>query len=1173
MPGDFTIRNIASKRPSVLRRGRACRKLHVEALETRDLLAVVFSTGAGTAVDVVDRAATFDGGSAIDVLNYTEDMLAVTTPSGVIAAQPGPFDPFTAVAPGISGYYAVSNSSYVSIRPTDAAPMAAIEFTLGDLFGAGPGQPPDPRSTNLVWETYRDGVLSGSGRSLQSLRAVVAWADSSGMDELRVGASGFPSFTTFGSSQAIALDDLKVQIDSSGSVAFGTGAGSAVNIVDRSATFDAGNGIDVSHHLEDMLLIASAEGSIATQPGAFSPFTAVAPGVSGYFGVASNRYVSISAADSAVITGIEFKLGDLFGAGPGQPPDPRNTFLIWESFRDGQRTGMNTARLGVGTIVTWADPTGIEELRVGASGFPSFTKFGEAQAIALDDLKVQIDTSSDVRFSAGEGSSLVSVDRLATFDAGGGIQVSDYSEDDLSITTSAGAIPPQPGAFSPFTATQPGVSGYYAVSNSTFVAIRPVDASPMTGVEFELGDLWGVGPGQPPNPFSTFLVWETYRDGVKTGEDRAQLAVGTTVTWTDTQGIDELRVGASGFSDFTGFGAPQRIALDNLKVQLESDGDVQFLIGAGSAVTAADRTATFDAGGAIDVRGHSEDGLFVASDAGAIAAQPGSFNPFTGTAPGASGYYAVANSTYVSIRPADDRRMTGIELLLGDLFGDGPGRPPDPFGTYLVWETYRDGVRTGIDRTFLADGTIVGWADPLGIDELRFGASGFPNFTGFGIDQAIAIDDLAVQLKADVAGLSVSSFASTSTGFRAELSAELETSLLNIFATEAVGLGPADVTVRGAAHGMVSGSLVVEPSARVVTFVATGGALAPDSYTVVLRSAADGFASLAGPILDGNGDGIPGDDFTAQFTIVGPPSDSVTIGLVDLVRGPGQDLNFPANGSDGIPITLNHSTAVQNVRFQLSYEPDLLTITGASVAADMPAGTAVELELTAPGLATLTFSSPVELAGGDRPILNLQATVPADNAAETLGRAHVLDLHSVVISNAVGDQFPVIANDGLHHLAYFADVSGNRRINAIDAALLARFVALIDQGFGTAPLIDPVIVGDISGNGRINAADASRVAQFAALIDVPEIPAIPSGILAAGWLAGTPQSPRLREPLQDFTDDMLDLVGGIRSSAEGQQATETNHQAIDRLMTDSPDTEYWDSVFPDEASRRHLVAG
>ena len=56
----------------------------------------------------------------------------------------------------------------------------------------------------------------------------------------------------------------------------------------------------------------------------------------------------------------------------------------------------------------------------------------------------------------------------------------------------------------------------------------------------------------------------------------------------------------------------------------------------------------------------------------------------------------------------------------------------------------------------------------------------------------------------------------------------------------------------------------------------------------------------------------------------------------------------------------------------------------------------------------------------------------------------------------------------------------------------------MDSGFAATPLTDPMIVADISGNSRLNALDASLVASFAALIDVPQIPPIPAGVVVAG---------------------------------------------------------------------------
>jgi hypothetical protein len=135
-------------------------------------------------------------------------------------------------------------------------------------------------------------------------------------------------------------------------------------------------------------------------------------------------------------------------------------------------------------------------------------------------------------------------------------------------------------------------------------------------------------------------------------------------------------------------------------------------------------------------------------------------------------------------------------------------------------------------------------------------------------------------------------------------------------------------------------------------------------------------------------------------------------------------------------------------------------------------------------------------------LFNLHTSVPAANAGAIYGGQQVLDLHAVVVSDGEGGDFPVIVDDAIHFATYFADVSGNGRINASDAARVAQFAALLDNGFAASLNVDPILIGDISGNGRVNAADASRVAQFAALLEVPEIPPLPGGVQITGSPAG-----------------------------------------------------------------------
>ena len=78
------------------------------------------------------------------------------------------------------------------------------------------------------------------------------------------------------------------------------------------------------------------------------------------------------------------------------------------------------------------------------------------------------------------------------------------------------------------------------------------------------------------------------------------------------------------------------------------------------------------------------------------------------------------------------------------------------------------------------------------------------------------------------------SFTPTSTGFTATFAEPFNLAPLNLYSTAAANLGPADVTLVGASTGPVRGSLIVTPGNQTITFVKTGGVLAPDTYTVDL---------------------------------------------------------------------------------------------------------------------------------------------------------------------------------------------------------------------------------------------------------------------------------------------------------------------------------------------------
>ena len=297
--------------------------------------------------------------------------------------------------------------------------------------------------------------------------------------------------------------------------------------------------------------------------------------------------------------------------------------------------------------------------------------------------------------------------------------------------------------------------------------------------------------------------------------------------------------------------------------------------------------------------------------------------------------------------------------------------------------------------------------------------------------------------------------------------------------------------------GPVFGSLVIDPSLRIVRFIKTGEPLVSDTYTITLRSRDAGFRDVTGILLDGNQDGTAGGDFSEDFVVAEREVGSVTVSLPDFVRGPGQEANLPANTTVGIPLSISEGAGVRNVAIQIDFDPALLTIAAATVGPDLPVGAMVVLDVSTAGTAVLTFTSPADLPTGSQVLVHLQATIPTADANANYRRQQGLDIHSVTITDAASNPIPAIADDAMHLVSYFGDVSGNGRINASDAAQAARIAALLDSGFLATSRTDPRIVADISGNERLNSADASLLARFAALIAVPQIPQISAGVVTA----------------------------------------------------------------------------
>ncbi len=159
-----------------------------------------------------------------------------------------------------------------------------------------------------------------------------------------------------------------------------TGAGSSVTVINRSATFDSITtwGIDLSAYSENLLSITTP----STSHVGFDAFGAGPATQLFYPSGGNNSYTAISTTDNVPIRGIEMLVGDGYGVG-GQ------TYVYWEAWKAGSKVGSGTLATTRGTIVGWNDPNGFDQLRVGASNLVGYNAFGQAQAIAIDNVNVQ----------------------------------------------------------------------------------------------------------------------------------------------------------------------------------------------------------------------------------------------------------------------------------------------------------------------------------------------------------------------------------------------------------------------------------------------------------------------------------------------------------------------------------------------------------------------------------------------------------------------------------------------------------------------------------------------------------------------------------------------------------------------------------------------------------------
>ena len=168
--------------------------------------------------------------------------------------------------------------------------------------------------------------------------------------------------------------------------------------------------------------------------------------------------------------------------------------------------------------------------------------------------------------------------------------------------------------------------------------------------------------------------------------------------------------------------------------------------GAGSAVSTADLADNFNFFPNTDLSVYSADGLSVTT--------PGfdydtNLEPFGSAGDGSGFYYPGGGALgWTTIETADQSLMSGVEFLYGNGWQNGPYDGLNTvFGSdtaVLYWQTLDGNTVESSGSAVLAVGTVVGFSDPAGFEELQVSAAAGPE-TPPG-ENALALDNLSVQL-------------------------------------------------------------------------------------------------------------------------------------------------------------------------------------------------------------------------------------------------------------------------------------------------------------------------------------------------------------------------------------------------------------------------------------------
>ncbi len=200
--------------------------------------------------------------------------------------------------------------------------------------------------------------------------------------------------------------------------------------------------------------------------------------------------------------------------------------------------------------------------------------------------------------------------------------------------------------------------------------------------------------------------------------------------------------------------------------------------------------------------------------------------------------------------------------------------------------------------------------------------------------------------------------------------------------------------------------------------------------------------------------------------------------LADLTLAPGEFVSSSAESRD-LNISIDNGTELSQIKFEVEYNPDLLSINNFQLAENLPEDWQLQTNTTAPGIAELTLNGSTPLAGGEQNLISIAAEVPKN---AQYGATQILQLKNVQLNNGnlIGE-----GDSAIHQVAMQGDLSGDRTLSNFDAYLIAQASTGLISDSVAHPDVDLTIMGDLNGDGELSTFDAYQALQLQK--ELPEI--------------------------------------------------------------------------------------